>query len=85
MDPQADVPREEVTPRADAAWDAGDMGCGELVLHLKVRMAALEPGQVFKVTARDLGAPEDMPAWCRITGHALVHADHPDYWLRRRP
>jgi TusA-related sulfurtransferase len=48
----------------DAEWDAGDMGCGDLVLELHYRIARLEPGQVLKVIALDPGAPADMPAWC---------------------
>ena len=30
-----------------AEWDAGDMGCGELVLELRARLDALSPGQVI--------------------------------------
>jgi len=65
-------------------WDAGDLGCGELVLELKLRLKALEPGQLFHLTARDAGAPEDLPAWCRLTGHRLVRQSAPDYWIERR-
>jgi tRNA 2-thiouridine synthesizing protein A len=70
--------------RADAEWDAGDMGCGELVLELRFRVRALSPGQVFRLVARDPGAREDLPAWCRLTGHGLVLAEHPVYWIRRK-
>ncbi|MBI1853197.1 MAG: sulfurtransferase TusA family protein [Planctomycetes bacterium] len=70
--------------RADAEWDAGDMGCGELVLELRFRVRPLAPGQIFKRTARDPGAPEDLPAWCRLTGHSLERAEHPIYWIRRK-
>lgn len=70
--------------RHDDAWDAGDMGCGELVLELRGRMLALAPGAVLRLTARDPGAPEDLPAWCRMTGHVLVRAEHPLYWIRRK-
>jgi tRNA 2-thiouridine synthesizing protein A len=69
---------------ADAEWDARDMGCGELVLELRVRLKAMSPGSILKVTARDLGAPEDLPAWCGMTGHTLLQAQHPEYWIRRR-
>jgi tRNA 2-thiouridine synthesizing protein A len=69
---------------ADAEWDAGDMGCGELVLELRLRLKAMAPGSILKVTARDLGAPEDLPAWCGMTGHTLLKAQHPEYWIRRR-
>jgi tRNA 2-thiouridine synthesizing protein A len=68
----------------DAEWDAGDMGCGELVLELRLRLQPMQPGQLFKLTARDPGALEDLPAWCRLTGHRLVRAAHPVYWIGRR-
>ncbi len=69
---------------ADDAWDAGDMGCGELVLELRFRMAALPARALLHLTARDPGAREDLPAWCRMTGHTLERAEHPDYWIRRK-
>jgi len=68
----------------DSEWDAGDMGCGELVFELRLRFKALRPGQILKLTARDPGAPEDLPAWCRLTGHRLTYVDHPIYLIRRR-
>jgi tRNA 2-thiouridine synthesizing protein A len=72
----------EQTP--DAEWDAGDMGCGELVLALRMRMHNLPFGGLIKVTALDPGAPEDLPAWCRMTGHTLVQMNHPHYFIRRK-
>lgn len=71
-------------PEHAAVWDAGDMGCGDLVLELRVRLSAVLPGGVLKVTARDPGAPQDMPAWCRLTGNLLVSSNHPEYWIRRK-
>ncbi len=65
-------------------WDAGDLGCGELVLELRHRLERLPPAAVFQLTARDAGAREDLPAWCRLMGHRLVRADHPVYWIARR-
>jgi tRNA 2-thiouridine synthesizing protein A len=67
----------------DDEWDAGDLGCGELVLELRMRMARLAPGQVLRLIARDPGAPADLPAWCRLTGHTLVSGEHPVYVIRR--
>jgi tRNA 2-thiouridine synthesizing protein A len=81
----------EATPPTDGlalvpaeVWDAGDLGCGELVLALRGRMNALPSGAVLQVTATDPAAPEDLPAWCRLTGHGLVRMSHPDYYIRRR-
>ena len=68
----------------DATWDAGDLGCGDLVLQLRFRMEALSPGAVLRLVALDPGAPVDLPAWCRLTGHALLAADHPVYLIRRK-
>ena len=70
--------------KADQEWDAGDMGCGDLVLELRLRLQDMKPGQVIKVTARDPGAPADMPAWCGLTGHALLEAKHPVYLIRKK-
>ena len=74
------------SPGFDSAdeWDAGDMGCGEILILLRFRMQRLDPGEVLKLTARDLGAPEDLPAWCRLTGRRLLRADHPEYWIEQR-
>jgi tRNA 2-thiouridine synthesizing protein A len=64
-------------------WDAGDIGCGELVLALRLRLKALPMGGVLKLIARDPAAPEDLPSWCRLTGQTLLRAEHPIYWIRR--
>ena len=82
IEPAAPADGPDLIP-ADA-WDAGGMGCGELVLALRGRMNALPPGAVLKVTATDPAAPEDLPAWCRLTGHRLVRIDHPAYYICRR-
>lgn len=69
---------------ADDTWDAGAMGCGELVLALRTRLLAM-PGRTLKVLAVDPGAPEDLPAFCRMTGHRLLRAQGACFWIRARP
>ncbi len=69
---------------ADADWDGGDMGCGDLVLELRLQLRELGPGAVLRVRATDPGAPVDLPAWCGLTGHTLLRAQHPHYWILRR-
>jgi tRNA 2-thiouridine synthesizing protein A len=68
----------------DDVWDAGDMGCGELVFLLAMRVRALGAGKLILLVATDLGAPHDIPAWCRLTGHALVAAHPPRYLIRSK-
>ena len=66
-------------------WDAGDLGCGELVIELRFRLKAMRAGEVIRVHATDLGAPADLPAWGRMTKNTLVHhdADAKMYYIRR--
>jgi tRNA 2-thiouridine synthesizing protein A len=69
---------------ADDSWDAGDLGCGELIIDLRQRIKKLRPRQTFHLITQDLGAVLDIPAWCRLTGHALKQAEHPNYLIQRK-
>ena len=68
------APGDDAVP-SHGAWDAGDLGCGELILELRMRVRARASGQVLRLTARDSGAAADIPAWCGMTGHRLLHHD----------
>jgi tRNA 2-thiouridine synthesizing protein A len=65
-------------------WNAGEVGCGALIVGLKRRLDGIAAGQILRVTAYGAGSRVDLPAWCRITGHTLVEADHPVYVLRKK-
>ena len=67
-----------------AEWDAGYMGCGEVIILLRQKMQPLNPGEILKLTSQDLGAPQDLPAWCRMTGRRLIQAHHPHYWIQQK-
>ncbi len=53
-------------------------------MELRLRLAALPPGAEIEVVATDPAAPEDIPSWCRMTGHPLVTATPPRYRIRRK-
>lgn len=74
----------EPSPPHNDLWNAGDLGCGDLVLLLRGKMRALPPGTILKVIANDPGAPEDIPAWCNMTRHRLVSFQHPEYFIQAR-
>ena len=78
-------PHESTSMHIDHEWNAGELGCGDLVLELRRRLREA-PGQVFKVIALDLGAPEDIPAWCGMTGHELLaqELDSHAYFIRAK-
>jgi len=65
-------------------WDAGELGCSQMAARLSRRLAEIEPGGLLEVVTHDPGAPVDLPAWCRMTGHTLVSARPPAYVIRRR-
>ena len=65
-------------------WDAGEIGCGHLASGVARKLASIEAGELLMLITRDAGAPVDIPAWCRLTGHALVSATHPNYIIRKK-
>jgi TusA-related sulfurtransferase len=36
------------------------------------KMKGLKPGEVLEVVADDKGIKQDMPAWCKATGHEFL-------------
>jgi len=78
------IPSRADEPTAAAHFDAGERSCGELVLELRKQLACLPGGAVLRLVAHDVAAPEDLPAWCGLTGHALRLAKPPVFWIERR-
>lgn len=66
-------------------WNAGHMGCGELLVELRKRLRQM-PSQTLKLVALDPGAPLDLAAWCRLTGNALLRHDPASgaFWIRSK-
>lgn len=64
-------------------YDGGETGCGELLLDLMLFMKKQPAGCVVMVRALDPGAPLEIPAWCRLTGHEVVSTNHPHYKIRK--
>jgi tRNA 2-thiouridine synthesizing protein A len=82
--PQTSPEPTSQPPAAHQFRDFGDQGCGELVLELRNMLRGMAAGEVLHLIARDLAAPIDLPAWCGLTGHSLLHTSHPEYWIQRR-
>ena len=68
----------------DEVFDSVDRGCGDFILELRQQVAALPAGAVLMVARRDAGAPVEVPAWCRLTGHLLLEAQPPFYLIQKR-
>ena len=70
-------------PAATMRWDAGETGCGQLIVGIKQRLDQLQAGEVLEVITRDAGAPIDIFVWCRMTGQRLLAEAHPVYFIQR--
>ena len=67
----------------EVSWDAGEIGCARFALELRRRMKALGAGDTLRIHTVDPGAETDLPAWCRMTGHELLHAAPPIFVVRK--
>jgi 5-methyltetrahydropteroyltriglutamate--homocysteine methyltransferase len=66
-------PVEHHSLPADAAFDGGDLDCGNgLLLLIRQHIDPMERGGLLEIRSTDASVEEDLPAWCRLTGNELV-------------
>jgi len=76
--------------KSDAVCDGGDLDCGSgLLLIIRNAMQPLDAGGVLEVRSRETSVQEDLPAWCRMVGHALLGTEPADgrttrYFIRKK-
>ena len=57
----------------NASFDGGDLDCGNgLLLLIRKHIDPLERGELLEIRSTEISVPEDLPAWCRLTGNELV-------------
>jgi tRNA 2-thiouridine synthesizing protein A len=61
---------EELKP--DKVIDARSMACPGPLLEAKKAIASVAVGQVLEIQSGDKGSQEDIPAWCKKTGHEYL-------------
>lgn len=54
--------------------DARYLLCPMPVIRVQQAVETLGPGDVLDIRATDPGALHDIPAWCRVHGHEVLHA-----------
>ncbi len=64
--------------------NTGELGCGDLIYELKLQFTRIDGGNLVRLVTNDPGAPRELPAWCRMTGHQLLESDAPYYIIRAR-
>lgn len=62
-------------PTPDLELDCRDLLCPVPVIELAKHLSDVEIGQVIGVSARDVAARTDVPAWCRMRGQEYVGED----------
>ena len=56
-----------------SSFDGGDLDCGNgLLLLIRKHIDPLERGDLLEIRSTEISVPEDLPAWCRLTGNELV-------------
>ena len=71
--------------QADEHYDAGSRGCAEGPIdEIAVQLRKMTPGQVLDIQASDPSVAEDIPAFCRLSGHEFVKQEGDHYLVRRK-
>lgn len=63
--------------QTDRELNCSGLSCPLPILRTRQTMDGMRSGQVLKLISTDPGAVNDMPAWVRRMGHALVKAEQP--------
>jgi len=58
--------------------DCVGLYCPMPIVQTAERIRRLEVGQVLEILADDRGIEQDMPAWCKATGHELLGIEKQD-------
>lgn len=81
----AELPRNL---ESDHVFDGGDLDCGSgLALLIRQHMLQVPDGGILEVRSRESTVRDDLPPWCRMTGHAYLGERPGDgathYFVRR--
>lgn len=60
-------------PDHHAELDARGLLCPMPVIRTQNMIKQLETGSVLRILATDPGVLHDIPAWCRVNGHIVLH------------
>ena len=61
--------------------DARNLMCPLPVIRAQDKIKTMRSGELLNVVCSDPGALNDIPAWCRISGHHVVSTRHDDYHI----
>ena len=59
----------------DATLDSLGQSCPMPIVMMAKKMKEMKSGQVLEILSDDIGAKEDVPAWCSRTGNPLIGSE----------
>lgn len=63
-----EIDLNSITP--DAVFDGGDLDCGSgLILLIRENMLKVPEDGIFEMRSREPTVADDLPPWCRMSGH----------------
>ena len=69
--------------RPDHMFDGGDLDCGSgLILLIRENMLAVPVGGILEMRSREPSVADDLPPWCRMSGHAYLGMEPGDGYSR---
>lgn len=69
--------------RVDHVFDGGDLDCGSgLALLIRQHMLEVPVAGVLEIRSRERTVRDDLPPWCRMTGHEFLGALESDHDMR---
>ncbi len=66
----------------DATLDAKGLMCPMPIVQLAKKVKEMTSGQVLELLADDIGAKDDIPAWCSRTGNQLIQMEEDGKLIR---
>ena len=73
----------EVNIIPDSIFDGGDMDCGSgLILLIREHMLKVPVGGILEMRSREPSVANDLPPWCRISGHEYLLKKEADGYMR---
>lgn len=58
--------------KSDVKLDCFGLLCPMPIIETQKKIQKMKPGEILEVISTDKGIKEDMPAWCRLTGHEYL-------------
>ncbi len=68
--------------------DCRGLMCPMPIVKLAKQIKGMESGEVVELVSDDVGSKEDVPAWCKRTGHELLETKEEDgefyYYVKKK-